>query len=58
LTFELHYAHVVTTRLAEDEVSDAEGQNHLAYLRDLQRVRRQALAHALVDGERMRAGER
>jgi len=40
LTYELPDAHVDTARLAEDEVSDAEWQNHLAYLRDLQCVGR------------------
>jgi hypothetical protein len=41
-------AHADTARLAQDYASDAEWQNHLAYLRDLQRVGREALARATV----------
>jgi hypothetical protein len=45
LTYELLDAHADTSRLAFD-ASDAEWVNHLAYLRDLQRVGREALARA------------
>jgi uncharacterized protein YciI len=45
LTYELLDAHADTARLAHD-ASDAEWDNHLAYLRDLQRVGREALARA------------
>ena len=44
LTYELLDAHADTARLVGDEASDAEWQNHLAYLRDLQRVGRETLA--------------
>jgi hypothetical protein len=44
LTYELLDAHADTARLVGDEASDGEWQNHLAYLRDLQRVGREALA--------------
>jgi hypothetical protein len=46
LTYELLDAHADTARLARDEPSDADWYNHLAYLRDLQRVGREALARA------------
>lgn len=46
LTYELLDAHVDTARLVGDQAVDAEWQNHLAYLRDLQRVGREALARA------------
>jgi hypothetical protein len=46
LTYELLDAHVDTARLAEFEAGDAEWRIHLAYLRDLQRVGREALARA------------
>jgi hypothetical protein len=46
LTYELLDAHADTARLALDEAGDAEWDNHLAYLRDLQRVGREALARA------------
>jgi hypothetical protein len=46
LTYELLDAHADTARLAEDLASDAGWQNHLAYLRDLQRVGREVLARA------------
>ncbi len=46
LTYELLDAHADTARLASDHASDAEWDNHLAYLRDLQRVGRAALARA------------
>lgn len=46
LTYELLDAHADTARLATDEATDAEWHNHLAYLRDLQRVGRESLARA------------
>jgi len=46
LTYELLDAHADTARLVRDDAGDAEWQNHLAYLRDLQRVGREALARA------------
>jgi hypothetical protein len=46
LTYELLDAHADTSRLVADQASDAEWQNHLSYLRDLQRVGRGALARA------------
>jgi len=58
LTYELLDAHADTARLAEEEASNADWQNHLAYLRDLQRVGREALARAIVEGERPPACER
>jgi hypothetical protein len=45
LTYELLDAHADTARLA-DEATDSDWQNHLAYLRDLQRLGREALARA------------
>jgi hypothetical protein len=52
LTYELLDAHADTARLAEEECGDAGWQTHLAYLRDLQRVGREALAGAVaLDGE-------
>jgi len=45
LTYELLDAHADTARLVGDQAGDAEWQNHLAYLTDLQRVGREALAH-------------
>jgi hypothetical protein len=45
LTYELLDAHADTARLAVD-ASDGDWENHLAYLRDLQRVGREALARA------------
>ena len=48
LTYELLDAHADTSRLVADQASDAEWQNHLAYLRDLQRVGREALARAAL----------
>jgi hypothetical protein len=45
LTYELLDAHADTARLAF-EASDGEWDNHLAYLRDLQRVGRETLARA------------
>jgi hypothetical protein len=44
LTYELLDAHADTARLVGDHASGAEWHNHLAYLRDLQRVGREALA--------------
>ncbi|MGZ4232736.1 MAG: hypothetical protein ACXVVQ_15070 [Solirubrobacteraceae bacterium] len=49
LTYELLDAHADTARLAGDQASEAEWQNHLAYLRDLQRVGREALARAAAE---------
>lgn len=46
VTYELLDAHADTARLAGSHASDAEWQIHLAYLRDLQRVGREALAQA------------
>lgn len=46
LIYELLDAHVDTMRLAGELESDANWAAHLAYLRDLQRVGREALAHA------------
>jgi hypothetical protein len=46
LTYELLDAHADTARLARDEPGNAEWCNHLAYLRDLQRVGRETLARA------------
>jgi hypothetical protein len=46
LSYELLDAHGDTARLASDETVDAEWHSHLAYLRDLQRVGREALARA------------
>ena len=57
LTYELLDAHADTARLAGDGpvATEAEWENHLAYLRDLQRVARETLAHAVaVDGGRPR----
>jgi hypothetical protein len=51
LTYELLDAHADTARLGFD-ASDAEWDNHLAYLRDLQRVGREALARAREVGGR------
>jgi hypothetical protein len=49
LTYELLDAHADTARLVGDQAGDAEWQNHLAYLRDLQRVGREALARASTE---------
>ena len=46
LSYELLDAHADTARLAADEAPDAEWHSHIAYLRDLQRVGREALARA------------
>ena len=46
LTYELLDAHADTARLVGDQAGDAEWENHLLYLRDLQRVGREALARA------------
>jgi hypothetical protein len=46
LAYELLDAHADTARLVIDEASDAEWDNHLAYLRDLQRVGRELIAQA------------
>jgi hypothetical protein len=50
LAYELLDAHADTARLAEDEASAEDWQGHLAYLRDLQRVGREALARAACSG--------
>jgi hypothetical protein len=55
LTYELLDAHADTARIAGDRpvATEAEWKNHLAYLRDLQRVARETLAHAVaIDGDR------
>jgi hypothetical protein len=55
LTYELLDAHADTARIAGDGpvATEAEWENHLAYLRDLQRVARETLAHAVtIDGDR------
>ena len=46
VTYELLDAHADTARLAADGASGAEWDNHLAYLRDLQRVGRETVARA------------
>jgi hypothetical protein len=46
LTYELLDAHADTAQLAREQATDADWQRHLAYLRDLQRVGREALARA------------
>jgi hypothetical protein len=46
LAYELLDAHDDTARLDTDGGSDEEWSNHLAYLRDLQRVGRETLARA------------
>jgi hypothetical protein len=46
LTYELLDAHADTARLAVDEATEDEWRSHLGYLRDLQRVGREALARA------------
>jgi hypothetical protein len=47
LTYELLDAHADTARLATDDATDDEWRNHLGYLRDLQRVGREAIASTL-----------
>jgi hypothetical protein len=49
LTYELLDAHGDTARLVGDHASDAEWHHHLAYLTDLQRVGREALARAATE---------
>ena len=49
LTYELLDAHADTARLVGDQASDAAWQNHLVYLRDLQRVGRETLARAATE---------
>jgi hypothetical protein len=51
LAYELLDAHGDTARLTEEDASAAEWQDHLAYLRDLQRVGREVLARAVCLGE-------
>ena len=48
--YELLDAHADTAQLAGDGpvATEAEWENHLAYLRDLQRVARETLAHAMA----------
>ena len=46
LVYELQDAHVDTIRMANDLDLDPVWAAHLDYLRDLQRVGREALAHA------------
>jgi hypothetical protein len=52
LAYELLDAHGDTARLTEEDASSAEWQDHLAYLRDLQRVGRETLARAVGLGDR------
>ena len=46
VTYELLDAHADTDRLVSDHATDAEWEHHLAYLRDLGRVGRGALARS------------
>jgi hypothetical protein len=46
LSYELLDAHADTQRIAGAVATDVEWESHLAYLRDLQRVGREALARA------------
>jgi hypothetical protein len=48
LAYELLDAHADTARLATDQADEGEWQNHLAYLRDLQRAGREVLAQATL----------
>jgi hypothetical protein len=48
LAYELLDAHADTARLSMEEAPDAEWDNHLAYLRDLQRAGREVLARAAL----------
>jgi hypothetical protein len=48
LAYELLDAHADTARLDADGSSDADWDNHLAYLRDLQRVGRETLARVAL----------
>jgi len=50
LTYELLDAHADTARIAGQEASAEEWQLHLAYLRDLQRIGREAVARAVAIG--------
>jgi hypothetical protein len=52
LSYELLDAHADTARLAADEATGAEWDGHLAYLRDLQRVGREAVARAALPSGR------
>jgi hypothetical protein len=52
LTYELLDAHADTARLATDQATEAEWRNHLAYLRDLQRVARGTLAQTALPSGR------
>jgi hypothetical protein len=49
LTYELLDAHADTAQLVRDQAGDAEWESHLAYLSDLQRVGREALARAAIE---------
>jgi hypothetical protein len=49
LAYELLDAHVDTAQLRARDGSDPDWDNHLSYLRDLQRVGRETLARAAVD---------
>lgn len=46
VAYELLDAHADTSQLVIDDAGDAEWRTHLAYLTDLQRVGREALARA------------
>jgi hypothetical protein len=52
LLYELLDAHVDTMRMARDLDTDPAWAAHLDYLRDLQRVGREALAHGRVRSRR------
>jgi hypothetical protein len=56
LIYELLDAHYDTARLAEDVAEDEHWQAHLAYLRDLQRVAREALAATAGEQEACTSG--
>jgi hypothetical protein len=52
LAYELLDAHSDTTRLSMEEAPAAEWDQHLAYLRDLQRAGREVLARSAVPSGR------
>ena len=52
LAYELLDAHADTARLDADGPNDPDWDNHLAYLRDLQRVGRETLARVAVACDR------
>jgi hypothetical protein len=58
LVYELLDAHDDTARLAADEMLDERWVTHLDYLRDLQRVGREALARTSTHGHRLRPRQR